>query len=454
VVQAGWTSVWGVGRWQLLALMAAVSGGVGMLVARALAGRVGIGWGLAAGMFFLALPLVQQYGAMVMAELLSAAWMFGAALLWGRYLEREQPRDAWGAGVLAALAILTKGTGLALALAFPLAILFSGRWGILRRVAPWGGAAVVAVVAGPWTVATRKLGHGGWLYDGPRWEFTREAVPYYATQLGVALGGILVALTLGGIWLAWRGERRWEGRWASALALIVAVLVFQAVLPVGMEARHLVPALPAALMFAALGGAGLAREAGRRGVPPALVAGGLAAAWFLLPLLVPPAPNHFGSIGKRVAPSPFKINRKAFEGHGPVVESLLARAPAGARFLVSGDVIAEGMFISGVALRDRARPGHTAQRASKVLGESTWRGRDYAAKFGEAAALKRYVEGAGYAAIVVDSAMPSERRRPHHAMLEEVMREGVPGYGVAGTFPVVRAGETHPAGIAVYAAGQ
>ena len=68
------------------------------------------------GVVLISLPLVRTYYGMVMAETLSAVLMFGAIVAFGNFIDREKRGDAIWFGVLAALAILTKGTGLALAL--------------------------------------------------------------------------------------------------------------------------------------------------------------------------------------------------------------------------------------------------------------------------------------------------------------------------------------------------
>ena len=118
----------------------------------------------------------------------------------------------------------------------------------------------MAVIAGPWTWATRNLGKGGWLQPNPSWSFTREALPYYAEKLALALGAVLALLFVVGVGsrVVRGGPRR--GVWAAAGALIVSVIIFQSIAPVGLEARHLIPIVPAALMFSLAGFDFLARR--------------------------------------------------------------------------------------------------------------------------------------------------------------------------------------------------
>jgi hypothetical protein len=177
----------------------------------------------------LSLPLVRSYYGMVMAETLCALLMFGATLAFGRFLDRERRADALWFGVLATLAILTKGTGLALALAAPLALLFTRRLHLLKSRALWSALLIIVIGAGPWTWATRNLGKGGWLQPNPSWSFTREALPYYVQKLGVSLGLMLMLLVAVGVLVKLRRGTPHAGRWAAAASLIVAVLVFQSI---------------------------------------------------------------------------------------------------------------------------------------------------------------------------------------------------------------------------------
>jgi 4-amino-4-deoxy-L-arabinose transferase-like glycosyltransferase len=121
--------------------------------------------------FLLGLPLFREYYAMVMAETLSMALIFAATLAFGRFLDDERNADAVWFGVLAALAILTKGTGLALVVTAPIALVFTRKWQLLTRPALWAAVAITAILAGPWTYYFRNAGreHGGWEEASPSW---------------------------------------------------------------------------------------------------------------------------------------------------------------------------------------------------------------------------------------------------------------------------------------------
>ena len=154
-------------------------------------------------------------------------------------------------GLLATLAILTKGTGLALALTALLALAFTGKWRLLKRPASWGAVAIVTILAGPWTYIFRNAGreHGGWEEPSPSWHFTQRAIPYYAGKLTLALGAVFVVLFALGLCVQMLRPQQRRGVWAAAAALIIGVFAFQCILPVGYEDRHLISTLPAAMMF-------------------------------------------------------------------------------------------------------------------------------------------------------------------------------------------------------------
>jgi len=397
LVQSAWTLPFGASRETLFLLLGALTAVLALLHFRVLREEFGIGLAGAGAAALVSLPLVRTYSGMVMAEMLSAVLIFGATIAFGDFLDRAKRADAIWFGVLAALAILTKGTGLALVMAAPLALLFTRRIELLRRPVLWLAALIVAVVAGPWTWATRNLGKGGWLQPNPSWSFTREALPYYAGKLALALGAVLVLLlVIGVLTRVLRGGAR-AGRWAAAGALIISVLLFQSIAPVGLEARHLIPILPAALMFSAAGFDFLAsRLTGWRRIALA-AATVLGVGWALLP-----------------------VTTKGDAGFQPLAEKMLADAGPDDVALVSSDATGEGIFIADVALHE-SRPGHVIQRASKSLASSTWSGSGYTPAFTTDDEVLRFLTDGRIRYLIVDDAVPAGRRREHHDQIQRVV---------------------------------
>jgi hypothetical protein len=407
LVQSAWTLPFGVSRTTLLLLMCVLAGGLGLVIYRALREEYGALPAAAGAVVLLSLPLVRSQYGMIMAETLSALLMFGAMLCFGNFLDREKRGDVLWFGVLAALAILTKGTGLALALAAPLALCFTRKFHLLRRPALWSAVLIVVIVAGPWTWATRNLGKGGWLQPEPSWSFTGEALLYYGGKFGLALGLFYALASIIGVWVKVRANSSHPGRWAAAGALILSVFAFQSIAPVGLEARHLIPALPAALMFSVAGLAWIVQRMMRLGAEESF---SRSAPWLAAALLLA-LPTVL-----------FPIKKKDCFGFAPLAETVLTKAAPADVVLVSSDATGEGMFISEIALREK-RPGHVIQRASKSLASSTWSGSGYSPAFEKDDDLLAFLTSGKIQYLVLDDAGLGPKRREHHDQLKRLVEQ-------------------------------
>ncbi len=415
LVQSAWTLPFSPSRTSVLLLLCALAAVVATQLFRVLRAEFGL-WPAALGAaLWLSLPLVRSGYGMVMAETLSTVLMFGAVLALGDFLDREKRGDALRFGLLAALAILTKGTGLALVLAAPLALLFTRRFHLLKRPALWSAVLLIAVLAGPWTWATRDLGKGGWLEPNLSWHFTRAALPYYAVKFGLGLGLVVLLLFCLGVWVKVRAASGNHGRWAAAGAFILSVLVFQSIAPVGLEARHLIPLMPAALMFAIAGFVALTSAVQPRAMTAVL---GLIVLGWALP--------------------PFKV--KDCAGFAPLAEAMLSEAAPTEVTLVSSEARGEGMFIAEVAMRER-RPGHVIQRASKALASSTWSGGGYAPRFTDDDALFAFLTSGAVQYLVLDEAVPEDKRRAHHDQLGRVVAQHGDNFWPIASAEITREGE-------------
>ena len=445
LAQSAWTLPFGASRESVLALMAVLSALTATVLFFSVRQELGTAPAAFAGLVWLGLPLVQQYSGMIMAEMFSALLMFGAALRFGRYLDERRPTDAYVFGFLAAAAILTKGTGLALAFTALFAILLTGSLAIFKERALWIAGGIVALLAGPWTWATRKLGEGGWEQAHPSLGFTLKALPYYGMKTLVAVGVLLAAFIVLGIALKIGRRGNSQGKWASAFALIVSVLLFQSIAPVGREARHLIPILPALVMFAAAGLAATAgwlrRATGGFSTLDWTVCGSTLLVWIAVPAIAGGVPSPYGSIGDAVRFSPFRITQKPAGGFGPVTAELLRRSDKNKRggvFLVSSDASGEGMFIAETAMREERRPDHLAKRASKELAVSSWSGGGYKAKFESDGALLAWLTGGAVDYVVLDTAIPERNRRPHHDMLRKVIETHAETFEQVASHPLMR----------------
>jgi 4-amino-4-deoxy-L-arabinose transferase-like glycosyltransferase len=445
LVQAAWTIPFGPSRVSVLLLMAALTAVLALAVYRSVRGEFGAVLGWMAGLLFVALPLVQIYTNMLMADILTGLLCFWAALCFGRFLDTASWRSAAAFGVLASLAILTKGSGLVLGLMVPLAVVMGRRWGLLLRPAFWLPAGIVLLLCGPWTYLTRGMAHNGFIYPSPTLAFTIPALGFFSWGLVEITGVGLFALVALGMFvkvvrpLSESGvpnERcslraGVEGKWAACGALILAVWLFHCVVPVGWEERYLIPAVPAALLFLAAGMAWLAARLPRRWPADRRVA--LVAAAVVLVFAV----------------ETFTLPRRPFSGFGEVGRELLWSPVRSGALLVSSDPRGEGAFIAAVAAGER-RPGHVVLRASKALADSDWQGGGYTSFCRTPAEVMRRLEELGVGVVVLDTSAPPTADLEHHRLLGETVAAYPQRWQQLSTHDVVRWSEVHPQALRAY----
>lgn len=436
VVQAAWTLLFSPSRVSIILLMAILATLLSCVVYMTIRREFGTKAGIAVGLLLIALPLIQTYSKMVMAEILVALLSFCAVVCFGRFLDTGRWQHSVAFGIWASLAILTKGNGLALALIPLLALLFSRRFHLLARPCFWYPAVIVLASCGPFYWLTLDMVRNGWQYGAPNLEFTIAGIGYYSRQLTQITGfGLSLFIALGffmRVIKPWR-HGRVEGKWAAIGALPLSVWAFQCLIPSGLEARHLITAAPALLMFLV---AGIAAAAG--GLPLHRLSYGQR-----LGLLASAAAMLF-------VLEAFSIPRKSCHGFAEVAQRLLA-APAfrNSLFLVSSDPKGEGMFISEVAMREK-RPGHAILRASKVLGTSRWDGSDYEVLHRTPEELMTYLKEIPVEIVVLDLSVSEPYHAKHHRLLKEMI-EAYPGlWKLLGTYPLVLGETEHPDALRVY----
>lgn len=380
----------------LLATMALLAGGVGWttwrLARNALGGGAGGAFCLAAAAVLL--PLVRTYTAIVMSDLLLILLCLLAALAFARYLRHGRLRDSLCFGGLAAAAILTKGSGLALALLPPLAIAISGRWGSLRDPRLWASATPPLLFALPWMGFTSGITAEGMAEASPT-DYFREALPFYLRGLGAELGWIAVAFAVAAPVLA--GVRK-QGKTAAdpmppelavAFSLPVAVLFLASAVPSGLDHRYLLPLVPAVLVAAAW--------AVRSALPSRI----RLARW-PLPLF-----------SVLVLASVWRPVEKRYTGAADAVREVVetgGAAEAQVVLLVS-DATGEGALTAAACLSEKE--SLRILRGSKVLATSDWLGRSYEMAFSDASSLAGLLSSEGVDAAIVEQP-PSDRPAPPH----------------------------------------
>ncbi|MGU3496949.1 hypothetical protein ACLBXM_23145 [Xanthobacteraceae bacterium A53D] len=372
--------------------------------------------GLAVTGALLALPMLREATLVIVLDLPVALLGLLAALAYGRYLRTTKARDGALFALLASAAILTKGTGAALALLPPLAVLFGGRFDLLKRWCFWLPLPIVAVLAGPWTLGTYSMAAAGFQYHwGPA--FAMLAARTYADGLMAGIGLLLlVSAGLGLVFAILNGWRRKPGSemWVALAALAVGTGAFQCLVPAGLDPRYLLPLAAPLVMLAAYGLTGLIGLI-TRGWP---TLAGIVVAFALL----------LGAL-----PHLMTVVQKMPIGMNPAAQALLDRQAANPLVLVGADAMGEGAFISAVAQRDRARKT-IVLRGTKMLAQSDWNAADYKPAYADAAALLRGLDEMGVGFVVVDTS-PASQDLLHDRQILEAAQAFPDRFQLIGSYP-------------------
>jgi 4-amino-4-deoxy-L-arabinose transferase-like glycosyltransferase len=434
--QALWSLLFSTTRSSILILMAILAGLIALTIFHTLRNELGTPISLAASLLWLMLPLAQQYTAMVMAEIPLTLLCLWAVLCFARYLQSEHWRSAVAFGILASLAILTKGNGFALAAVPPLALAFTRKWHLLRRPCFWSTGLVIVLLCGPWYWVTRNMLQSTWRQPLPTIAFALEAVRYYAWHLVTVPGWVLFPLALLGLYAKlFRPLRRAAvtGLWASVTAFLIGTLMLSCAAPAGIEERFLIPAMPAVLMFAGAGIAWSAAVPYWAKVTPARRAPVLVGVVIVLFLVVS-----------------FHVPRKAMWGYVDAAQMLLSNPELHSPVvLIASDATGEGMFIVAVANGEK-RPGHFVLRSSKVLCDSDWLGTHYEALYRTPQEMQAYLESIPVGVVVMDDSVPEENRLPHQQILDDMIQTFSERWRFLGNRSVTRRGVDFPGALRMY----
>jgi hypothetical protein len=437
-IQALWTLTFSETRMSVMILMAVLTSLTGLVVFRALLQAVDWRAAVFGALLLVSFGLIQQYGSMVMTEIPVALFSTMAMVAFGRWLDHQRTRDSLLFGVLASMAIMTKGSGFAVGLVPPLAILFSGRVNLLKRTNLYYALGTVIVLAGPWTWMFREVTRAGWEQPHPTLDYTIRGLPYFFEGV-LRSGSVIIALfgLIGTLW-AIGGARGGNvpGVWISSVALVTGVVLFHSVVPASFGYRHLTQALPSWAMLATAGAVAASHWVQLRTPRLAPFVALLAIAGLLhTASSLPDAPG---------------------KGFARIVEELVERPENdGARFLIASDATGEGMFIAEVAMRER-RPGHVVRRASKVLSAQAWHGGDYKTKVGDVPQVVTLLQNERIRFVVFDESNPAALEAPHMGLLRDAIESSAGGMSRIGSYPIERGyprevrGRTFPAGVTVF----
>jgi hypothetical protein len=363
--------------------------------------RFGSRAGALAGLLLICLPLVQRYSDEVMSETLLTIASFAAALYFARFIETQRWQDSALFGLFASLAILTKGSGWDLAVVPPVALFLTRRFRLLANWTFWLPALIVVVLCAPWQWMTMSLARQGW--DGgdqPTFSYTIHALLGYGPVFVNLLGWGLMPLVLVGICVAIvipYFKRNVEPAWAATFALIPAAWIFHSIVPVGVEDRKMIIAVPATIALLFAGGFWLARRFRWR---PAVIAG--------IAMLV-------------FAFQDFSLISETHYGYIEAAHYISGRQDLqNTKILISSERDGEGMLTSELAMASKKRPGYQIIRGTKVLSHTDWDGNVFACLYQTPEALLEYLHNTQID-IVVSDTLPPVSPFQHQRVLAETI---------------------------------
>jgi Dolichyl-phosphate-mannose-protein mannosyltransferase len=418
VTEAVWTLIFPPTHLTLILLMALITTVTAAALYWALADEFGMGLAFMGAVLFVALPTIQRYAGMIMADPMVGLLDFCAALYFGKYLNTRRTKHVLGFAAFTCLSILTKGNGVALAVVPAFAILFTRQFSILKERSLWVAAAIVIGVTGPWEyysihalTGIAQLRHG-WQYI-PGYTFT------VLTLLGVCLTPV-VAVGVYDRLIAPARRHSLDGKWAAAAALICAVWIFHCLSPLlGVDKRYLIPAMPPMLMFLVAGIETIGRRLPLARMSPHRRTWAIAA----LVLLVFMATE-------------FSVHRKRYFGFSEAAERVEEPEYKGSVLLVASEGEGwdgEGMFISEIAMRDK-RPSHIVLRATKMLSQSDWMGARYKLLYNTPEEVMNFLRSVPVEIVVIHSES-GEVESPDHKLLRQAIAEFPTEWQHLGTYP-------------------
>ena len=409
------------GRMSALLLMALIMAATAYVLyrcVRPVAGRI---CGVSIGLLLVLLPISQVVTSTVMADSLVMLTELATAALMARWLRTGSNRDARWVGVAAGLACMTKGNGMAVILAVPLAIALTRRFDLLRKSGIYVGGLIAALLAFGWELYALILDRRISTFNDFSSAGVRAAFEFSFQFVYNEIGWALCALILLGIMVAAGSVKRRVGAWAlwaSMGAVGFSVFVFHIAIPHSMDGRYLLAGLAPLMAFLVPGARRIAET-------PSLTK--IAARW-RVPLVLLCALAIFFGFSFRVP----KMPRFGFREAAAWLENYPL---AGGRYLVISDSNGEGAFIAEVASRsDRRLPVPLVMRASKLLFVSDWNLSGYRLVYDGPEQALAAIEQMGISYIVMDSTQ-NLSRLPHWDQVRQMLHQYSDRVHVVQRFP-------------------
>lgn len=342
-----------------------------------------------------------------------------AAWIWQRYVDTGKLYWAALYGLMAAAAILIKGNGWLLGL-FPLLHITFFRYGhVFRNWRTYFGAVLCLIFVVPWYMITAKISADGFNYSfGVPYMLTslRENSLIVISELGY-LGSVLALL---GVIANWSHKELSRASLVRlSLSILTAVLIFQAIVPVDISDRYLMPAMPFCWALVLLGIISLGELAffqeqrfARIGVQMIslllLIEAMSIHAWPLIPQL---------DLRMREV-----ANEIVLRGKGDLQAVLVDASPAG-----------EGAFIAEALVASQGKDLYIV-RSSKIMAKSDFMGNSYKLAVESPEVIERMLREMGIGYIVV-SRYPDANLFEHNKKLLAYLEGSQTAYKRVRTLP-------------------
>ena len=395
------------------ALLTSLCGALTFMLGRMFMGGVPA---LAAALTFTVLPITQQYTSLFMSDMMLLAGCLLSALAFAKFMQHGSMRDSFLFGCWATTAILTKSSGLLLALVPGLALLLSRRLQLLKARAIWLAPCVVMVVALPWSVLTYGITAEGVMDDGFG-QYLSKSLPFFSSAIvevsGVIVLGLACAQVMCRIVSAIVLCRAVADVEAVMIALFISGFCFYLVIPAGLEARYLLVIMPAVMLLAFKG-----IEAICLSVVNSLRLETFHKRWLYLSAAI--------ALSASICINCFALVPKDADGFSEII-SVAGKFSADndQALLVVSDSRGEGAIIAASALASPRRPdaGMRVYRGSKVLASSDWLGRNYKPVYDTVEGLRSFMIGKNFQFLAVDKGVPSTNRAAYHVLVRQLVSD-------------------------------
>jgi hypothetical protein len=390
-----------------LAFMALITACVAWQIRQMLALEYGVWVAGITGGILIFLPLVRELTSEVMIDSLVALFALAVVRYTARFLNSGVTRDAVWLGIFAAAGCLAKGNGMGALLCPALAIVFTGRYRLLRRPGLYIAALIVLVIGAPFEWMSLKFYQKNVSFLPGGLAFTKSAADFYLRALWAG-GGVIMLFAAAGMILKaleWYRKKDIDTLWPSLFALLAGTMVFHIVLPQVPNQRYMITAIAAAVFFLPA----LFQTLRKPMQAAALLA--------LATLAAATGPGYLTPLGFHAA------------------AEWLEQQPDYSKALIVSETLGEGAFVCEIASLDgRRRPDHYAVRATKLLARSDWNSSYYSVRFKTPSEALHRVEDLGIRYVVLDLT-PDIERKAHQAQMEEAILKSPDRVSLMAHFP-------------------